>query len=233
MHCFRQRRLVSALLAVALVCVLTTGALAAEDVRADILNQAELSPVSPQSAALDRYLDELLPEVLAGVAQDDASEEDDEDKVIDDADKDTELTTYEQVKACYDYLTATVSYGSHTANLGTPVGDTTCRSIYRSYGEVEGFGAVALTARVGMCNAYSAAFILMVREIGLDARLVEGQTKSGGGGYAYHKWAEVVIDDVIYVFDPQLEQDLTAAGLPAYSVFCKTYDQIPGRYIKY
>lgn len=179
------------------------------DPRIDIINGAELTPQSPQSKSLDAYLDELLPELIT-----------------------EDMDTYDQVKACYDYLVQNTAYGSHTRHLGTKIGKTTCRKIYNNYGEVEGFGAVALTAHVGMCNAYSAAFILMVRKIGLDAKLVEGSTKSAGGGYSYHKWTEITIGETVYAFDPQLEQNLVKAGLPAYSVFCKTYEQIPGRYRK-
>lgn len=182
-----------------------------QDPREALLNQIELDPASPASGNLDAYLDELIPTII------------DED----------EMDTYDQVKACYDYLVDNVSYGSHTRYLGTSIGETTCGRIYSSYGEVEGFGAVALTAKKGMCNAYASAFILMTRKLGVDAYLVEGQTRSSGGGYAYHKWAEVEIDGIAYAFDPQLEQDLRRAGLAKYSVFCKTYDQIPGRYIKY
>lgn len=183
---------------------------AAGDDAQERIDSAELNPVAPQSDALDDLLDDLLDEIV-----------------------DPEHQPYEQLQDCYDYLVETVSYGSHTRNLGTLVGDgVSCRQIYNSYGEVEGFGAVALTAKVGMCNAYASAFILLARKIGLEAQLVRGSTRSAGGGYAYHEWAEITVDGVTYLFDPQLEQDLVQAGLPAYSVFCKTYEQVPGRYIK-
>lgn len=183
----------------------------ASDNLKDLINNAELNPIEPQSEALEMYLEELMPEIV-----------------------DDDMEPYDQLIACYDYIMDNTRYGSHTARLGTQVRDgVTCGQIYSSYGEVEGFGAVALTANVGMCNAYASAFILMAREIGLNAYLVEGETRSAGGGYAYHKWAEVNIDGNVYIFDPQLDQDLSAAGLPAYSVFCKTYDEIGGRYVRY
>lgn len=177
----------------------------------EILNEAQLSPTDAQSDILDEYVDELLGELVR-----------------------SEMTTEEKVRTCYDYLVENVQYGSHTRYLSTQIGDTgvSCNEIYANYGEIEGFGAVALTAEVGMCNAYASAFILMTRALGLDSHLVEGSTGSARGGYAYHKWAEVDIEGTTYVFDPQLEQSLQKHGLPAYSVFCKTYDQIPGRYIR-
>lgn len=174
-----------------------------------ILNEAELDPEPPACEELEEYVDDLLEELT-----------------------DEDMDTYEKVVSCYDYLVDTVSYGSHLRYLGTPLGDTTCRAIYSEYGEVEGFGAVALSAGVGMCNAYASAFILMTRSLGLDSHLVEGSTRSGSGSYAYHKWAEIDIDGETYVFDPQLEQSLRRYGLSDYSVFCKTYDEIPDRYIR-
>lgn len=51
-------------------------------------------------------------------------------------------------------------------------------------------------------------------------------------GYAYHKWAEITIDGTAYAFDPQLDQSYAQKGLGEYSNFCKTYEQINGRYIK-
>jgi len=202
---------VSLLLALTLVVGSPPCAFAqSSDSREDILNYAALNPTAPRSEALDAYLEELLFSLL-----------------------DEDMDTYEQVKACYDYLVANVRYGSHMGQLGTPVANgVTCRDIYNTYGEVEGFGAVALTAHKGMCNAYASAFILMAREIGLNAYLVKGYTRSAGGGYAYHEWAEMEIDGQVYVFDPQLEQDLRRAGLPRYSVFFKTYDEVGGRYSK-
>lgn len=173
-----------------------------------VLTAAELSPASCQSAQLQELVDGVLDEII----------EDDMD-------------IYEKVKACYDYVSSTVSYGSHMRNLSTAVGDTTCADIYSRYGEIEGFGAVALSAKTGMCNAYASAFLLLIRPLGLNGHLVAGQTGRAGGGYTYHEWAEISIEDEAYLFDPQLEQDLTAAGLPAYTVFCKTYDEVPGRYL--
>ena len=174
----------------------------------ELLNAAALSdPVLPQSEQLAALVTELVVQVTT-----------------------EEMTVGEQVRACYDYLVDTVSYGSHMARLDTPLGDTTCRSIYAAYGEIEGFGAVALTAKKGMCNAYAAAFIMMVRSLGLDARLARGWTGSAHGGYAYHEWAEIRIDGTTYVFDPQLEQDLAGSGLAPYTVFGKTYAQLGSRY---
>lgn len=173
------------------------------------LNAATLQPRTAASGQLQQLVNDIVDDITTA-----------------------DMDTYEKVRACYDYLTANVQYGSHMRRLSTPVGETTCASIYSAYGELEGFGAVALTARTGYCNAYASAFILLTQTLGLDGHLVTGQTGSARGGYAYHEWAEIDIGDDVFVFDPQLEQNLVKAGLPAYTVFCRTYDEIPGRYIR-
>lgn len=209
-------RLTALVLAAAIIFGTSLGAFAASelgenDARREIINNApELVPASPKSAELDVFLDELMSEII-----------------------DAEADTYSQLKACYDYVKDNTRYGSHVANLDAKIGNTTCRAIDRKYGAVEGFGAVALSAQVGMCNAYASAFILMARKIGFDAYLVKGETKNGYGGYAYHEWCEIKIGDEVYLFDPQLDQSLTRAGLKEYMVFCVTYSQVPGRYRKY
>ena len=174
-----------------------------------ILDAAELEPSVTGIDALDA----LVAETLAKITNED-------------------MTTYEKVVACYDYLTDNMRYGSSMYHLNVPLGDTTCADIFYTYGEVDGFGAVALTSNYGLCNGYAAGFILLTRAIGLDADLVTGQTRSAGGGYAYHKWAEITIDGTAYAFDPQLDQSYAQKGLGEYSNFCKTYEQINGRYIK-
>lgn len=175
-----------------------------------LLNQASLGEAQPPSSAV---LDELVSSLM--------------DSFLTDG-----MTTYDKVRACYDYVMAHTSYGNHMAYMSTPIGGGTCWDVYQSHGDVEGFGAVALTAGKGMCNAYASAFILMARRLGLEARLVKGYTISGGGSYAYHEWAEIIIDGTPYVFDPQLDQDLAKSGLPAYSAFCKSYEALGTRYKK-
>lgn len=174
-----------------------------------ILNAAELEPTATGIDALDALVAETLNEIT-----------------------DEDMTTYEKVVACYDYLTDNMRYGSSMYHLNVPVGDTTCANIFYTYGEVDGFGAVALTSNYGLCNGYAAGFILLTRAIGLDADLVTGQTRSAGGGYAYHKWAEITIDGTAYAFDPQLDQNYAQQGLGDYNNFCKTYAEINGRYLK-
>ncbi len=198
------------LLSLALALSTAAGAFAQGTDAQEVLDGAELEPQSLQSEELGELVEETMDELC-----------------------DEEMGTYDKVAACYDYLVENMSYGNQMRYLNVEAGDTTCADIYYDCGEVEGFAAVALTSKVGYCNGYASALIVMLRTLGIDARLVEGETGSANGGYAYHKWAEADIGGTTYLFDPQLEQDLTAAGLPAYSVFCKTYGEVGDRYIKY
>jgi hypothetical protein len=224
------RRTIAILLAFLLPLLLTLPATAKtqEDPRIELLNSAELEPTGPGSDELDAYLDNLMADIFLGLLPEDVSDKGDE--AVDEALEG--LTTCEKTVACYNYVMDTVTYGSHLAYLDTPLGDTTCRAIYRKYGDVEGFGAVALTAGKGMCNAYASAFLLMARKIGLTGELVAGYTVSRGGSYAFHEWAEITIDETVYVFDPQLDQSYRRQGLGSYDNFCRTYEQIKGRYAK-
>lgn len=210
------KKLVAAVLSIAVTALLPFSVVAADiseaDARRDIINSFEgLDVKAPQSQELSSYIDELLSEIIT-----------------------EDMDRFEQVKACFDYVRANTTYGTHytQANMNTRIGDTTIGSIYSRYGEVEGFGAVALVNGVGMCNAYASAFIMFARKLGFDAYLVKGSTKGSGGGYRYHEWCEINIDGVIYVFDPQLDQSFSRSGLGDYKIFCVTYDQIPGRFLK-
>ena len=236
----QQKRLAALLAAAGVICSLLAIPAGASG---DMAEDEEVSPVSEQAAGQQSGAEENEEEpgspqaILNGVqlAPAAASQSEELEQLVEEILEEIiedEMSTYEKVKACYDYVSSTVSYGSHMRHLGAAVGDTTAGAIYSSYGELEGFGAVALSAKTGLCNAYASAFLLLLRPLGLSGSLVSGQTRSGGGGYAYHEWAEIDIGDEIYLFDPQLEQDLTAAGLPAYTVFCRTYEQVPGRYIR-
>ena len=129
---------------------------------------------------------------------------------------------YAKVKACYDYLISNTSY---QRNMPLPAVDGN-----NSYINSAAYGC--LTTGLGSCNRYSAAFIAMMTRLGFDARYVEGQCTSAGGGYTGHVWVEVYINGTAFVFDPQVEDNIAGGGAIQYLRFCKTYAQVPGKYIK-
>ena len=126
------------------------------------------------------------------------------------------MTTYQKVKALYDYIINNTEYGT---------------------GEIGGFGSYhsvygVLQEHLGVCDNYNYVMMAFLRYLGIDAELVGGMTEKASGGYTPHAWVEAYIDGETYVFDPQIE-DNVAKGGPIYNYFfCKTYAQVPGQYIR-
>lgn len=129
-------------------------------------------------------------------------------------------TPYEQLRGCYDWLIQNCSYGSVLSNLNQ--GGWLAEDAYS-----------IMTQRVGVCDNYSAAFALLARMIGFDARIQTGQTHRAAGGYTGHAWCVINIHGVDYVFDPQVEDNIAAGGAIRYLRFCKTYEEVPDKYILY
>ena len=129
-------------------------------------------------------------------------------------------TPYEQLRGCYDWLIQNCSYGAVRSDLND--GGWIAEDAY-----------AILTQRVGVCDNYSAAFTVLARMIGFDARLQNGQTHRAGGGYTGHAWCVINIHGVDYVFDPQVEDNIADGGAVRYLRFCKTYEEVPDKYRLY
>ena len=135
------------------------------------------------------------------------------------------MTTYDKVKACYDYLINNCSYGNNELMM-----DYIDYYFYGYKYEVSTYGM--LKGKIGVCDDYSAAFSVLMKAIGLDCYVVGGQTAKSGGGYTGHAWCEMNLNGTIYVFDPQVDDNIAKGGAIKYYRFGKTYDQVPGKYIK-
>lgn len=141
-------------------------------------------------------------------------------------------TPYETLRGCYDWLIQNCSYG-----YGQVEADY--RSDYDSYMQMiqsDRIGQSAysiLKGHVGVCTNYSAAFTVMARILGFDARLQDGLTHKAAGGYTGHTWCVINIHGVDYVFDPQVEDNIAAGGTIRYLRFCKTYEEVPDKYVRY
>lgn len=168
-----------------------------------IINSSPLNPRQTGFAYLDQKVQEIFNQIFT-----------------------PDMDTYDQVKACYDYLIHTVSYKSvsyPTAGFGSmPQGSDN----YIAWAAQSVFDT-----NLGTCNRYSAAFIVMTRAIGLDSRYASGQTSAAGGGFTGHVWVDVVIGGQTYIFDPQVEDNMTKGGNIQYLRFCKTLSQVPNKYI--
>lgn len=168
-----------------------------------LLNGAVLNPKRSDFDPMNEYIDQLFAEIIK-----------------------PDMTTYQKVKACYDYLINNCSYG-HNEYVYDYI------EAYFFYGyqyEVSAYGM--LKGHIGVCDDYSATFAMLMQAIGLDCYVVGGQTTKASGGYTPHAWCEMNIDGVIYVFDPQVEDNIAKGGAIKYYRFCKTYEQVPSKYIK-
>ena len=179
------------LLTCAAIFILMTSSAKAADVEY-VLNHAELYPTSTGVY----YCDEVVWATLNQITTDD-------------------MSTYEKVLACYNYLVDTCSYGDNVLRLDFPEDNGTARA----YG--------MLVGHVGACDDYSCAFAALVRAIGLNCYTVYGQTARADGGYTGHIWCVIAVDGVEYVFDPQIDDNI---GAGIYYRFCVTYDDTPGAY---
>ena len=179
------------LITCAAVLILMTSSAKAADAEF-LLNNAELYPTSTGAD----YCDEVVQETLAQITGD-------------------AMSTYDKVRACYDYLVNTCSYGDNVLRLDFPEDNGTARA----YG--------MLVGHVGACDDYSCAFAALTRAIGLNCYTVYGQTARADGGYTGHIWCVIAIDGVEYVFDPQIDDNI---GADIYYRFCVTYDETPDSY---
>ncbi len=169
-----------------------------------ILNSAPLNPRSTGYAATDAKIQEIFNQIFT-----------------------PGMTTYDKVKACYDYIIYNTSYarGAYVSSAGFGNPSEGNNDAYIAWGALS-----CLTLGKGSCNTYSCAFIAMMKMIGLDSAYVSGSTHASGGGYTGHNWVEVYIGGQTYVFDPQVEDNISGGG--TYQRFCKTYAQVPGKYVK-
>lgn len=175
----------------AAILILLTGSATAAQAEY-VLNSAELYP----TLTGEDYCDEIVLETLAQITTDN-------------------MSTYDKVLACYNYLVDTCTYGDNVLRLDFPEDNGTARA----YG--------MLVGHVGACDDYSCAFAALTRAIGLNCYTVYGQTARANGGYTGHIWCVIAIDGVEYVFDPQIDDNI---GGSSYYRFCVTYDDTPGAY---
>ena len=170
-----------------------------------LLNSAKLTPTSTGFEPCDK----IVQETLAKITND-------------------KMTTYDKVKACYDWLIENCSYGSN--NEWTKY--ATMKNFRKYSGAIDALGM--LKQRVGVCDDYSAAFAALTRAIGLNCYLISGGTaRADGKGMTGHIWTVIKINGTEYVFDPQIDDNIAKGGTIGYYRFCKTYEEMPGSYANY
>lgn len=171
-----------------------------------ILNSAALNPTGTGFANVDAKINSIFNQIFT-----------------------SDMDTYDKVKACYDYLIKNTSYrrngGYSTAGYGN-ISNQSGKN-YIAWAAMS-----TLDTGYGACNGYSAAFIAMVRMIGLNAGYASGETYSNSKGWMGHHWAEIYIGGETYIFDPQVEDNIAGGGKISYTRFCKTYAERAKQYRK-
>jgi len=120
--------------------------------------------------------------------------------------------TYEMVKACYVYLIETCSFS------------TTVKYDY----EYDAY--LLLTTHQGSCTYYAAAFHYMMLYIGLEDNIINGHRRVGETS-SFHRWNELIINGVPYVFDAQVEDLLARKEGIKFERFFKTHEEVDDIYI--
>ena len=196
-------KMIAATMVVVMLCSINV--CAAGNSVADIINSAVVTPTETPSGS--QLLDNMITYLLSQITT-------------------PEMTTYDKAKACYDWLITYMQYGTPGFDLvnADPVNFVT-------YGDYIGY--VALVSATGVCDDYSYIYSEMLKAIGLNSYLVSGKTHKASGGYTGHTWVVANINGVEYVSDPQVEDNIAKGGTIAYYRFCKTYAQVPDKYIPY
>ncbi|MCR4805650.1 MAG: S-layer homology domain-containing protein [Clostridia bacterium] len=168
-----------------------------------ILNSAVLDPMKTNDEALDAMIDEIFAEILS-----------------------EGMSTYEQVKACYDWI---IAHAEYDYIGGRSYAGIFVYEAYRDSVVVSNAKHILTTGR-GVCDDYSSAFQVMTRRIGLKSYFCQGQTYDQQGGISPHQVCIVEIGGKFYLFDPQIE-DYNAKGRPhPYERFCRTFAEMPRYY---
>lgn len=176
----------------------------AADLRYNGLRAAlDAIPLIPQNTGIpeiDNYLDQVLALITT-----------------------SEMDTHDKLKACYDHLIATISYGS-PENYGL---------YWWIYGEYGG-GYAAMIEGLGVCDDYSSAFCMLANKIGVPMKVVGGQTHTTDDRFTGHAWCELDMGNgTVYIFDPQVEDAIAGrqGGRISYLRFGGTTAQLADKYI--
>lgn len=109
------------------------------------------------------------------------------DKTVREIVKNIGGSEYERVRAVYEYLKENVSYDKAAAKSGT---NTLKATAY-----------AALIQHRAVCQGYSVAAYRLLRECGIEARVITGTVTLDDGTEEYHAWNLVGIDGRFYELD--------------------------------
>lgn len=142
-------------------------------------------------------------------------------------------TTYDKVKAIYDYEIKNFSYGSGTMT------DKQRNALYNKKNVYPGsmadntlasYAYETMCTKKGVCTDYAAVFTVMTRAIGLDTYSVSGDTTRADNSWTVHTWNNMLVNGRYLVFDAQVEDDIAWGGDIGYYRFGKTDKQVKNSY---
>jgi len=168
----------------------------------EILNSAPLSPMKTNDETLDAMVEQILSKIITD-----------------------EMSTYDKVKACYDYLKKNTVY--QTKDEATEIRG----GVYTSWVDYKNviLATEVFSTGKGVCDHYAAAFHVLTRRIGLESYICVGKHLSQKGGMGGHVWNIITLDGTDYIFDAQID-DLGSGG---YNRFFKTFAQMGTKYQDY
>lgn len=131
----------------------------------------------------------------------------------------SDMSRSEQLKACYDYMVMNFEY-EYNYNYS-----------YANSKKSVAWATAFLRDGYGACNNWSAAFMYIARALGYNTDLYYGSTANSRGGSYEHYWPVICIDGTEYVFDPQVEGDMTRrTGVISYKRFGLTGTAADAKY---
>lgn len=119
-----------------------------------------------------------------------------------------DMSRSQQLRACYCYM---VEHYDYAYNYNYSYGNAPKSVAWATALLRDGYGA---------CNNWSSAFMYVARALGYDCDLCYGSTASSRGGSVEHYWTVISMGEGEYIFDPQVERDMTRrSGVVGYKRF--------------
>lgn len=130
-----------------------------------------------------------------------------------------DMSRSEQLRACYDYMVLNYDY-AYNYNYN-----------YSSGKKSIAWATAFLRDGYGACNNWSSAFMYVARALGYEVDLYYGSTATSRNGSVEHYWPVIRIEGTEYVFDPQVEGDITGhTGVISYKRFGLTGSAADAKY---
>lgn len=169
-----------------------------------LLNGAKLNPMKTGDENVDRAVDEILAKVTT-----------------------SGMSTYQKVKAVYDYIINTYTYET----VGYGEGYTSEVYFRGMLDNVICSQAYSLVKTGhGVCYNYASLFMVLTRRIGLESYYVSGDVSTKSGGKTHHYWVLVNINGKYYTFDSQVEQNNLDNGRITYRYFGRLESDMANTY---